>query len=61
MTASRAESNEESVAADASLARRVSVGAGGSAMPWGLVLPGARAKEVEGDWEPEVRLAAASN
>ena len=34
---------------------------GGSAMPWGLVLPAARAKLVEGDCEPEVRLAALSN
>ena len=32
--------------------------AGGSARPWGLVLPEVRAKEVEGDWEPEVRVAA---
>ena len=35
-------------------------GVGGSAMPWGLVLPAARAKLVEGVCEPDVRLAALS-
>ena len=35
--------------------------AGGSARPWGLVLPEERGKEVEGDWEPEVREVALSN
>ena len=34
-------------------------GAGGSAMPCGLVLPAARAKVNMADWIPEVRLAAA--
>ena len=36
------------------------VGIGGSAMPWGLVLPAARAKLVEGASEPEVTPAALS-
>jgi hypothetical protein len=35
-------------------------GTGGSAMPCGLVLPAARAKLVEGDWEPEVLPVALS-
>lgn len=37
------------------------VGGGGSAMPWGLVLPAARAKLVEGESEPVVMPAALSN
>jgi hypothetical protein len=36
-------------------------GAGGSAMPCGLVLPAASAKLAAGDWLPEVRDAAAVN
>jgi hypothetical protein len=30
-------------------------------MPWGLVLPAARAKLAEGESEPDVRPAALSN
>src|SRR4051812_45179569 len=35
--------------------------AGGSAMPWGLVLPAVRAKLAEEESEPEVRPRALSN
>ena len=33
----------------------------GSAMPWGLVLPAASEKLIEGDCDPDVRTAALSN
>jgi hypothetical protein len=36
----------------------VAAPAGGSAMPWGFVLPAARGKLVAADWLPEVREAA---
>jgi hypothetical protein len=36
-------------------------GTGGSAMPWGLVLPAVRAKLVDGESDPEERLRALSN
>ena len=36
--------------------RAVAEAAGGSAMPWGLVLPAARAKLAEADWLPDVSV-----
>ena len=43
---------------DAGTAFKLELGGGGSAIPCGFVLPAASAKLVEGDCEPEVRLAA---